>query len=329
MRVQWTVSFVVVAIGVSAGGLWLLQTPRDPDPVLTVAMDSGSEVDETALEDELKPSVSVMPAVPLVVDNIIVENRTQSEVTKLSAADELHLSKLQGGVALHNIPGALQFLESLADTQNVQDLMVSLIRQWAQYDVLAAAEWAENLSPGAVRTKALQGVAIAFVDQDVLASIEWAWTLPAGSDRNSTIQCLGYEAARTEPKVALTIAVGSLPATKERDGLIKHATLQWASSDPWEAAEWAVQLQDEELRDRVIVNVATAWSDSNPESAADFAVLNIEPGRAQNDAVVGIVQRWVQVDPEAAADWVAAFPKGELYDIAAENLRKLWPDQTF
>jgi hypothetical protein len=268
-----------------------------------------------------KAAIRRIPEVLIDESSVEVDNITSDE-------DRARLEELKGGVALHEIPAALRFLEGLYETSAARNLAASLIRQWAVSDAWAASKWAEKMPAGVAKTRALKGVGIEYANQDVMKSIQWAWDLPEGSDRSSVIQSIGYEASRIEPVAALTIAVGSLPVSVERDDLIKHASMQWATSEPRDAAEWAIQLQDVRLRSRVIVNVATAWSNTDPESAADFAVLNIEPGRAQNDAVVGIVQRWVQVDPEAAADWVASFPEGELFDTAAENLRKLWPSST-
>jgi hypothetical protein len=210
------------------------------------------------------------------------------------------------------------------DDETSDERLVSLIRQWAESDVVSAAAWAEELPAGATRKAAINGVAIMWANQDLALATAWAGQQLVGDERIGALTSVAYEAARTEPVLALDIA-GALPAGTERDALAKHATLQWAAVDPIPAAQWAIQIEDEQLKERVLAHIATAWGDGDPAGAAKFAVQGLAPSHCQDDAVVSIVQRWVQHDPASAAQWVAGFPDGHLRETAAENIAKLWP----
>jgi hypothetical protein len=236
------------------------------------------------------------------------------------------LKQLEDGVALGDLPAALAFLQGQPDSERVRALTVSLARQWAGSDAHAAARWAEHVATGDVRRAAIDGVAIVWADKDLEQAVQWARSLPAGDEMDGVIESVAYEAARTAPLVAMDLA-GDLPETPERDALVLHAALQWAAASPVEAASWAIGITNAALRERVLANVATAWGESDPVHAAQLAVLQIPPGKAQNDAVIAIVQRWAQQDPKAAMGWARSFPKGELFELAAENINRLAPGQ--
>lgn len=267
-------------------------------------------------------------------DNILSDSSvSDAPVAQPSAGGDAHaaeqderLRELKKGVALSDIPDTLRFLQSLEDTPTVRERVVALIRQWAESDARSAAKWAAEMPAGGVRPEALTGVAIIWANQDLDGVVQWALQLSEGEEMHGVLRGVAYEAARMEPLVALHIAV-TLPVTPDRDRLIQHAALQWASSAPAEVASWANQIEDAALRERVLVNVATVWGERDPASAAQLAVMQIAPGRAQDDAVIGIVQRWAQNDPEAASEWVTSFPEGLLAETAAGNILSLWPEK--
>lgn len=103
--------------------------------------------------------------------------------------------------------------------------------------------------------------------------------------------------------------------------------MQWASRDGEQAAAWARQIADANLRGKLLRDVAVGWAERNPVAAGTLAVSDIASGRQQDDAIVSIVQRWAQQQPEAAADWVEQFPEGELKRTATEYLVTLSRNQ--
>lgn len=233
------------------------------------------------------------------------------------------------GVDLEDIPEALEGLLSQSESDRVQEVIVRLVRQWAESDARAAAAWAESLPICPVRLPAVDGVAIMWAQADPQAAVQWVQKLPEGEERDSVLQSAAYEAARTDPLLALEIAV-ELPEAAARDDLIQHAALQWAAIAPEDAAGWSDQIPHEILKGRVLSGVATAWGDRDPVAAAQLALSSLPPGRDFENAIIGIVQRWAQKDPEAAADWVTtSFPTGSLLEeTAAESVMRLWPDES-
>jgi hypothetical protein len=248
-----------------------------------------------------------------------IENEADGE------AQESKLVELAASIRTEDIPSHLFWLKEHTSLSLAADLSKKLVRRWVGTNPAAAADWVvQNLS-GSIRQEALSDVAVVWGNQDLTNAVAWARQLPQG-EAQPALTHIAYEAVRTEPVTALTLAV-ELPATKSRDDLLTHAAREWSLKAPETAAAWAAQVPDAGLRERLLVDIATTWGEQDPASAASLAVKALSQGKRQDDAVVGIVQRWVQKEPEAAATWVSAFPEGTLRDTAMENVVKLWADQ--
>ena len=236
------------------------------------------------------------------------------------------LESLAQGIAVADLPAAVEFLNRPNSPAPNRDLELRLLRRWAANDPRAAADWVSRLPPGTQRQEAIDDVAIVWAGQSITEATRWVQQLPQGPERNRGLISVAYEAARTDPLEALTLGV-ALPPGPARDDLLIHSASQWASRAPEAAAEWAKQITDATLRELVLAEIATAWGARDPAAAASLAVNSLPPGREQDDAVVGIVQRWVQKEPEKAAAWVVLFPDGALRAAALEELVRLWADQ--
>lgn len=317
MEAKLKTGMTLMALALATGGFMVMQSQPEDDPSMESPATGRSR------SHDRRRTVSSEP--PADGAHSVSAMHPQDRQGELTAEDEARLRALEnGGVALGEIPDTLGFLGSLPDKPEIRELMVALVRQWAESDAPSAARWAEGLPVGGVRQESLNGVAIVWANQDLDGAIQWATRQPEGDERNEVLRGGAYEAARSEPLLALDIAV-ELPTSPENNALIQHAAMQWASESPEEAARWAGEMPDEALRERLLSQIATVWSDKDPVAAAALTVSGIAPGRAQDDAVIGIVQRWVQIDPETATAWVESFPEGALHETAVENILKLRP----
>ncbi len=207
-----------------------------------------------------------------------------------------------------DIPQILKALAPATDDASVL-LRQLLLRRWAAADPAAAAAWATSFADPAVQLESLQQVALVWSQSNLPLAIQWAQQLPDGS-RGTVCLALAYEAARTDPQTALTLAM-DLPANAARADLVAHATAQWATGNPAAAAAWAVQITDPALREQVVSAIATEWGGNDPVAAANLALNSLGAGKAQNA-------------PAAAAQWATTFPSGELQSAAVENVIKPW-----
>lgn len=264
------------------------------------------------------PADAVAPLAPK-ESPLLVRLRSAAEAANSVADDQRDAawSTLVDSISLTGIPESLRALTPAEDEASAE-LRQLLVRRWASSAPSVAADWAARFAGPSIQKEALQQVGVVWAQTDLPQAIQWAKTL---SDTQRLEMCLtlAYEAARTDPKTALTLAA-DLPSDQAGTDLILHSAAQWAVGEPAAAAEWAKQIVDETLRDQVISAIATQWGARDPVAAANLALKSISAGRSQDDAVIGIVQRWAQTDPQAAADWVADFPPGKLQEIALENL---------
>lgn len=235
---------------------------------------------------------------------------------------ETIIESLLASLATEEIPAALEILKNLAASEQAADLQRRLVRLWAKTDPQAAALWSGKLPAGELRNQALDQVAIVWANEDFPYAAGWARQLPE-AERNLAVNAVATEAIRTKPAEALQLAA-ELPPSDARIDLFRRGAGEWAAVDSQAAADWAMQIADDTLREQVVAAAATAWSDKDPVAAANFAVNELPAGQLQSDTVVAIVQRWAQQQPERASEWVAQFPNGALRDAAVDNLAGQW-----
>jgi hypothetical protein len=224
-----------------------------------------------------------------------------------------------------DIPWILDCLVS-AKGGALAELRQLLIRRWAGLDPSAAGAWAAGVSDLAIQKESLEDVAIVWCQKNPAEALAWAAQLSPGDGKTAVIISLGYEVARIAPVSSLGLAI-TLPSSKERDEMVVHGVSQWALANPSAAADWAVQIPDDVLRQRVMAAVGIAWASSDSVSAAAFALNHLTPGAEQDRVVVSIVQRWVQTEPVSTAKWIEQFPAVPVRYIALQNLVAIWAEQ--
>jgi hypothetical protein len=245
-----------------------------------------------------------------------VESQPEPDSELLSFEDRL-------GVLSSSANLAAQLRDLTQDSSpEAAELRRLLIRQWAEQDPQAEAGGSE-LEPRPIQRAAQQELAVTWAQSQLALAAERAGSLPEGAPRTAALLEVGYEAARTAPLAAVTLA-SQMPASAERDQLLGFATSQWAATDASEALAWAQEVPDVHLRQRLLAEVVVAAADSNPREAAAWAVEAMDPGAVQDRAVVAVVQRWAQQAPGQAAEWVAQFPDTSAGRSAIRSLMEIW-----
>jgi hypothetical protein len=316
MSLRTKTSFAVVALMATAAMLvWRHSISSSHPPA----------ADSTLLSADVSPCSTVLPGHPpgiFLSEQLRVQAQAAADAPDEGCAAAW--TKLVQSFSLPELPELLRTLTPATDAASVE-LQQLLLRRWAANDPWAAAGWASTFADPAVRMESVQQVALVWGQTDLTQAIKWMQQLPE-EQRQSVCLALAYEAARTDPQTALTLAA-DLPASRANIDLITHAAAQWAVSDPAAAAQWAGQVTEVSLRNEVLSSIATEWGETDPVAAANLALKSISAGKAQDDAVIGIVQRWAQLDPQSAARWILTFPEGDFQSAAIENLIKPWAAQ--
>jgi hypothetical protein len=205
------------------------------------------------------------------------------------------------------------------------DLGQLLVRRWAELDPSGAAGWLQSLPEGPFRSGAVRQVCIAWANVDLKSAARWVQGLENVDDRERGMVDIGYEAARSDPVMALSLGAG-LPATRERNELLVHAASQWGAVDAPAARAWAESVSDAVLRDELLATIAVAVAEADGGAAAELVASGVSPGSQQDRAAISVVQRWAVDDPQAVADWVLQFPETDVRDAAVRNLVQVWSE---
>lgn len=234
---------------------------------------------------------------------------------------------LVNSVASTDIQTMLIELEGMRREHNqhdlVEDVILRLIRRWAQFDSNAASAWVQQLPASAMRQECLAGVAVEWANANLSDAVSWGQQMTNPMDKENVLFGVANEAVHLDPVVALQLAA-SLPPSERWKDLVQRSAQELATNNGEQAVTWARQIEDESLRNQVLSSMAVAISEKDPISAATLATTEIPAGRMQSDAVIGIIERWAQQQPEQAATWVETFPKSSLKATAVENLVAMW-----
>jgi hypothetical protein len=161
-------------------------------------------------------------------------------------------------------------------------------------------------------------VAAQWSNTDVNSAVSWAQSLSQGAARNRALEQLSDKWTMTNPQAA------AADALKENDPqLLRNVAAKWAEIDPGAAAAWARQLPAGKAGTEAIVSLMPTWTQRDPQAAADF-IADLPSGDAQNEAAVSAVSAWAYTAPAEAAQWVSDFPEGSARNLAMKQLVGTW-----
>jgi hypothetical protein len=282
----------------------------------TISASTNDPVSEASADRVRSTQLRQTPQTDLVWDLSELEQEADPTFKEQMFAQEVYSTGGDG------TPLALEQLLSVS-TPTAIELRDQLVRHWAEVTPAQAARWSAGVADRTTRSAVMTQVAIAWANSDIKAATGWISTLPMDQPTADAAIALSYEAARTDPLIALETA-GRLAPSPERDEALVFALNQWVATDFPAARDWAFNLPGSDLRQRLIAAVSTGGAQGNAQAAAELAATQLEPGAEQDRAAVSIVQQWAQTAPEAAAAWVEQFPEGILRTSAAENLATIW-----
>lgn len=233
------------------------------------------------------------------------------------------LEELADAIPEKQWPTALNELAS--DSSNASVVVARhLLQRWTDKSPEAAAQWVEHLSDDAFGQAMHREVVSAWARQNLKSAVDWVGQQPDGGNKTVAGLALARAAAAQGEAVAAVRLLADIQPGAERDDVLVYSIRQWANQNRDDAAAWINQVTDETLRTRLLENVTVDWAITDPFDAAAFAVTALPPGDAQNDAIVNVVHFWATSAPDEAAKWVAQFPEGQLRTRALADLTDVW-----
>jgi hypothetical protein len=108
-------------------------------------------------------------------------------------------SKINRGAAGEALP----FLDLLAEGAGRADVYHTFARGWGQDDPHGTAQWLEQLPPGRVRDRAVQGFSASLLESDPEAAFVWAASIDEPQRRDSQLRNLALLWLRRDPDAAV------------------------------------------------------------------------------------------------------------------------------
>jgi len=203
---------------------------------------------------------------------------------------------------------------ALAQTNPAQRerAMGGVVSSWSETEPAAAAEFAASIESEFERNRVLEVAARRWASQDTAEAMDWVQGLP-DADRQQATRAILREVAERDPGRAGTIfqeLTAALPAETQATRDFRHIAQEiasiWSSSSPQEAAVWATQLPEGEVRRGAVASVADHWLQIDPVAAGEW-ILQLPEGPTRDAAAERVVHTTIQNDPACAFQWASSF----------------------
>ncbi len=154
--------------------------------------------------------------------------------------------------------------------------------------------------------------------KDPEAALAWADRQPNNDDARTEARIDAcFKIAQTDPKRALLLAEGY---RLSKTAVLQNLAQQWSQQDLTAARNWITAQPAGDNHNAMAAGMAYIWSQTQPAAAAQYVMQQMEPGSAQDGAVMAVVHQWAVQDLAGASSWVRQFPAGPLRDQAQKEV---------
>ncbi|MDQ3621384.1 MAG: hypothetical protein M3463_02705 [Verrucomicrobiota bacterium] len=207
-----------------------------------------------------------------------------------------------------DIPGALHAAHYLE--REKRDLLVNaLLSRWAELDPAAATQYAFGLDENKryySRTTPLK----LWAEKDFDAASAWVLALPPDARRNSALSGIASALARKDPAAAIRFLDQHLDSKASQGSSPFSAVLtEWAKKDFNAAAQYALGVQDRELRRNLVRSLSYSQS-RDPQELLAWA-NGIDDRELRSQVTSSAISNWANRDPQAALTYVRTLPLSE------------------
>jgi hypothetical protein len=173
-------------------------------------------------------------------------------------------------------------------------------------DPMDAAAQLKNIADVNQRNQAMNTVLGNWADSDPAAALQWAQKNTTGNAQSMALGQIVNNVANTDPLAALGI-VQQMSDTTNHNSLIFQTINSWAQSDPAAALAWAgtnlsgtEQTTATNLALRQLINV-------NPDASASY-VTSLPDGGNRNNLINQVVTSMARTDTDGALAWISSTP---------------------
>lgn len=235
------------------------------------------------------------------------------------------LEGIIGPWALSDPEGAAAYLKnSDLPAQLLSNHFGTIASQWANKDPEAAMQWAHEIEDPQGRQRALSSAYHNWAAKDPAAAAQQLGTVRE-EDRATAISSIVSNWSSRDPDALMQWMEGL--TTEERINNASTIIGGISYNRPQEAAAWLERLATEAAGDENLSgqiksqagSLVSNWSNSDVEAAADWA-LNLPDEEMRNNALNQVAQNWARMDPIGASDWIDDLPEGKARDQGVREL---------
>lgn len=223
------------------------------------------------------------------------------------------ISALFEDVAKESPERALQFAELLVE-ENFKDHIVRvLLEQWAERDLMAAFNWANEQGPSQALDNALASLLFRLVDQDHPEAGVLIRNMRVGEQKEALARKYADKLAKTDILAAANWA-RTLDDPSAYGAALSTAYEAWFRTEPDKKVimEQVLVESDSNFRDRLINEIALDMANSDPAELA--AMVDRLPDSAQLDVAEKAVRFWKERNPTATLEWIEGLNSGPVKD---------------
>tara|TARA_R110000850_G_scaffold55417_13_gene131098 strand:+ start:1441 stop:3360 length:1920 start_codon:yes stop_codon:yes gene_type:complete len=128
-------------------------------------------------------------------------------------------------------------LSNLESEESQDKVLPSLLRQWSNQDIDAAATWTVQLPEGKLKEDSYSSLISSWVNFDPSGAAKWLNSVQVGKARDKAIAQFSSNIAKIDPKSALTWA-GEISDQQGSSDAVQQVARIWKGYDPTSASQW-------------------------------------------------------------------------------------------
>ncbi len=252
-------------------------------------------------------------------DLIDTLNREENPLRRFNLA----LKNLENWVT-KNPASALDWLTGQPVSERRNDVIRMALKQFAEIDAKAAADWAMKNQNGVDLNNSLITIAENWAEQNGREAADWFLTLPATLERDAAVENIFFSWASNEPAAALDFLTNESTIGDLAPTLRRAALAGWAKSDPIAAATASLNLSQAQSDPGQFANTLANWATVDLDGSSQWLLSNLPAGAERIAAASELAVIFAQQSPEAGVAWLTKLEAGNERNTAANSLSSAW-----
>lgn len=210
-------------------------------------------------------------------------------------------------------------LDWMSQNPNVQSQLLTFLQDWNQTDRTAMLQAVNDLPNSEWKQKVLSAAVNESLFESPSAAMSLAAQLDNETQRSMWRDMTMTEWAKQDPNAALGVADETSDPVL-RGELFSDVAAGMADSNPQEAIEFAFQtVTDPQVLNRSFGDIVSTWAMRDPVSAADW-LLQLPDNDLQRAGLQNLMSVWGNRDPGSATLWIENLPPDPFQAKAARDL---------